>query len=89
MRSLSYTGQFKRDIKLVEKRGKDLSKLRNIVGLLLAGNPLPREFNDHPLKGDWRPRRDLHIEPDWILIYFMDTDVLRLERTGTHTDLFR
>jgi mRNA interferase YafQ len=89
MRSLSYTGQFKRDIKLAEKRGKDLGKLRNILDLLLAGKPLPRELKDHPLQGDWKPRRDLHIEPDWILIYFMDTEVLRLDRTGTHSDLFR
>jgi mRNA interferase YafQ len=89
MRSLSYTGQFKRDIKLAEKPGKDLGKLRNILDLLLAGKPLPREFKDHPLQGNWKPRRDLHIEPDWILIYFVDTEVLRLDRTGTHSDLFR
>lgn len=88
MRSPSYSGQFKRDVKLAQKRGKDTNKLRHVIGLLLAGQALPRELNDHPLKGEWKPRRDLHIEPDWLLIYRVEGDVVRLERTGTHTDLF-
>lgn len=88
MRSPSYSGQFKRDVKLAEKRGKDMGKLRDIIDLLLADQPLPRELGDHPLKGDWRPRRDIHIEPDWLLIYRVDDDVVRFDRTGTHSDLF-
>lgn len=88
MRSPSYSGQFKRDVKLAEKRGKDMGKLRVIIDLLLAAQPLPRELGDHPLKGDWKPRRDIHIEPDWLLIYRVDDDVVRFERTGTHSDLF-
>ena len=88
MRSASYTGQFKRDVKLAQKRGKDQAKLRQVIGLLLAAEPLPRELNDHPLKGDWKPRRDLHIEPDWLLIYRLEGDEVRFERTGTHADLF-
>ena len=69
MRQPSYTGQFKRDVKLAETRGKDMTKLRDVIGLLIAGTPLPRELGDHPLKGEWRPSRDLHIKPDWLLIY--------------------
>ena len=88
MRLPSYTGQFKRDVKLAKKRGKDMGKLRDVVGLLLAAQPLPRELNDHPLKGEWKPSRDLHIEPDWVLIYCVDGEVVRFERTGTHSDLF-
>ena len=88
MRSPSYTGQFKRDVKLAEKRGKDMSKLRTVIVLLLAAEPLPRELGDHPLKGEWQPSRDLHIEPDWVLIYRVDGDSVRFERTGTHADLF-
>lgn len=88
MRTASYTGQFKRDVKLAEKRGKDMEKLRHAVRLLLAGEALPREYNDHPLKGEWKPCRDLHIEPDWILIYVADDTMVRLMRTGTHADLF-
>lgn len=88
MRSISYSGQFKRDMKLAEKRGKDMSKLREVVKLLVTKQPLPRELRDHPLKGNWKPRRDLHVEPDWLLIYRVDDNTLHLDRTGTHADLF-
>ena len=88
MRLASYTGQFKRDVKLVEKRGKDMDKLRHVIGLLLAGQALPRELGDHSLKGEWKPSRDLHIEPDWVLIYCVEDETVRFERTGTHSDLF-
>lgn len=88
MRSARYTGQFKRDVKRAQRRGKDMEKLRRIISLLLSSQPLPRGLADHPLKGEWKPSRDLHIEPDWVLIYCMDGDVVRFERTGTHSDLF-
>lgn len=88
MRLAIYSGQFKRDVKLAEKRGKDMNKLRTVIGLLLDGQPLPRELDDHPLKGEWKPSRDLHLEPDWVLIYEADDDSVRFWRTGTHSDLF-
>jgi len=88
MRLASYTGQFKRDVKLAEKRGKDMDKLRHVIGLLLSGQALPRELGDHPLKGEWKPSRDIHIEPDWVLIYCVEDETVRFERTGTHSDLF-
>ena len=88
MRLPHYSGQFKRDVKLAEKRGKDLTKLRQVIDLLLTGESLPRELNDHPLKGEWKPNRDLHIEPDWLLIYCLEGETIRFERTGTHSDLF-
>ena len=88
MRLAIYSGQFKRDVKLAEKRGKDMNKLRAVIGLLLDGQPLPRELGDHPLKGEWKPSRDLHLEPDWVLIYEADGDSVRFWRTGTHSDLF-
>lgn len=89
MRSLRYTGQFKRDAKRLKKRGKDMNKLRHVIDLLLAGGLLPQELKDHPLKGEWKPSRDLHIEADWILIYCIEDNILRLERAGTHSDLFK
>ena len=89
MRSAIYTGQFKRDVKRLEKRGKEMDKLREVVRLLLAGAPLPRELADHPLKGEWKPSRDLHIEPDWLLIYSLEGNPVRFERTGNPADIFR
>lgn len=85
---LSQTNQFKKDIKRALKRGKDLAKLKAVVDLLLAGHPLPPKNLDHPLGGSWAGHRDCHIEPDWILIYKILEEEIRLERTGTHSDLF-
>ena len=56
--------------------------------LLIDETPLPSSLLDHSLKGDWRGCRDLHIEPDWLLLYSLDGDIVRFERTGRHTDLF-
>lgn len=85
---LSQTSQFKKDIKRQTRQGKDQRKLIEVVNLLLAGKPLPPKNQDHPLRGNWKGRRDCHIEPDWILIYRRTEAELRLERTGTHSDLF-
>ncbi len=85
---LSQTLQFKKDVKRQVRQGKDQKKLIAVVKLLLAGATLPSKNKDHPLKGLWKGRRDCHIEPDWILIYRITEDELRLERTGTHSDLF-
>ncbi len=89
MKQLSQSTQFARDVKLMRKRGKDLRKLQFVVKLLAEGIRLPPQHRDHPLIGTWRPSRDCHIEPDWILIYTADGDSLRLERTGSHSDLFK
>jgi mRNA interferase YafQ len=88
MRKPDYSGQFKRDVKQSQKRGKDMDKLKVLLSLLIDGKPLPATYLDHPLKGGWRGIRDAHIEPDWLLIYKIARDVVRFERTGRHTDLF-
>lgn len=82
------SAQFRRDVKRVQKRGKDLGKLRTLLSLLLAGAELSAVYRDHPLKGDWNGFRDAHIEPDWLLIYRVVGDELQLARTGSHADLF-
>lgn len=82
------TGAFKRDAKRAERRGKDLAKLRRLLSLLIDQAPLHERYRDHPLKGRWAGCRDIHIEPDWLLIYQIDGDRLVLLRTGTHADLF-
>jgi mRNA interferase YafQ len=88
MRRPSYSGQFKRDVKQLQKRGKDMEKLKILLRLLIEGKPLPASCLDHPLKGNWQGFRDAHIEPDWLLIYKVSGDVVRFERTGRHADLF-
>lgn len=88
MRKPAYSGQFKRDLKSVQKRGKDMEKIKKLMCLLIDEKPLPPQCRDHPLKGRWRSFRDAHIEPDWLLIYKISGDVVRFERTGRHSDVF-
>lgn len=83
------TNSFRKDIKRIRKRGLDLEKLKVIIQLLLMGEPLPPKNRDHNLTGDWVRHRECHIEPDWLLIYRIDEEYLVLDRTGSHSDLFR
>lgn len=87
---LETTGRFKKDLKLVIKRGYNMTLLQVVVDLLCAGEPLPEKHKDHTLTGNWGNYRECHITPDWLLIYKVENDilVLTLTRTGTHSDLF-
>jgi mRNA interferase YafQ len=89
MRSVSQTTQFAKDLKRMRKRGKDLDKLRALVARLVKSESLDPKHRDHPMIGPWKNCRDCHIEPDWVLIYSADSRSLRLERTGSHSDLFK
>ncbi|WP_375695644.1 type II toxin-antitoxin system YafQ family toxin, partial [Bartonella sp. AC66GZZY] len=85
MRSVSYSGKFKKDIKRAKKRGRDMQKLTEVMQLLIHKQQLPSILNDYALQGNWKPRRDLHIESDWLLIYIVDEDRVHFDRTGTHS----
>ncbi|MBU0558661.1 MAG: type II toxin-antitoxin system YafQ family toxin [Bacteroidota bacterium] len=87
--NLFYTSQFKKDFKRVSSQGKDLSKLEFIIEILMNKEELNPKFNDHLLSGKWKNHRDCHIEPDWILIYKLTNVSLTLERTGSHSELFK
>jgi mRNA interferase YafQ len=84
-----YAASFKKDYKRLQKRGYDMEKLRRVMKCLISGEPLEERLKDHPLRGKYAEARDCHIEPDWVLIYAIVDDELRLLRTGTHTDLFK
>ncbi len=89
MRKIVYTRQFKNDLKLMKKRHYDLEKLKELLKKLEKELKLEQHYEDHPLQGNYSKARDCHITPDWILIYAVIGDELRLIRTGTHADLFR
>jgi len=84
-----FTTQFKKDYKLSQKRGKDMSKIKAVMSELANENPLPPGCKDHPLSGNYKNCRECHIEPDWLLIYEVTETEIRFLRTGTHSDLFR
>jgi mRNA interferase YafQ len=87
--NLIYTSQFKKDFKRVSSQRKDLSKLEVVIETLLNAEKLDPKYNDHSLVGKWKNHRNCHLEPDWILIYRLTNDSLILERTGSHSELFR
>jgi mRNA interferase YafQ len=91
VRTFSRTSQFKKDVKLAGRRGKDLAKLKVAIDLLIDGDILPPQYKDHPLRGNFAGSRDCHLEGDWVLIYTLteNNSHVRFERTGTHSDLFR
>ena len=91
--SIRRTSQFKKDFKLCLKRGLDPKEFVTVVGLLQSGSPLPEKYRDHPLQPSrgYLNCRELHIQPDWLLVYKYSNEslILYLVRTGTHSDLFR
>ena len=87
--NLIYTTQFKKDFKRISKQGKDLEKLEYVIETLLSKKSLDQKFIDHSLYGKCKNHRDCHIEPDWLLIYRITSESLILERTGSHSVLFK
>ena len=87
---LFVTSKFKKDARRAAKRGKDLSKLDEVIAQLLAQEKLPQSMRDHELVGSYYGHRECHIEPDWLLIYRIDNNelILTAVRTGTHSDVF-
>ena len=90
MSILKPSARFKKDYKLCKKRGYDMAKLQTVLAILASDSPIPPEYHDHPLKNNWLNHRDLHIEPDWLLIYKREEEaIILLAATGTHSDLFK
>ena len=87
---LILTGKFKKSLKLAKKRGLDLKLLDKVITMLQNDIPLEEKYRDHELKGKYQGFRECHIQPDWLLIYLKENDVLTLTLvdTGTHADLF-
>ena len=87
---VKFTNLFKREHRLMRKRGANMQLLDDVVDLLRQGQPLPAKYRDHALTGNYRGARECHIKPDWLLIYQIEENilVLTLMRMGTHSDLF-
>ncbi len=91
-----YTNRYIKELRLMVKRGKDVNKLLKILNTIVenANNGishnslLPRQYSLHRLSGKYKDYWECHIEPDWLLIYYLNDEIIRLERTGTHSDIF-
>jgi mRNA interferase YafQ len=88
MRSIRRDTQFKKDVKRLLKRGKDMDKLKEVIDRLVDAEALPARTRDHQLKGTLKDCRECHIEADRLLIYRIEGSELCLIRTGSHSDLF-
>lgn len=88
--TVKVTTQFKKDYKLALKRRLNVKLLEDVIAVLAMGEALPKKYKDHDLSGDWIGHRECHIQPDWLLVYRIEDNVLvlTLSRTGTHSDLF-
>lgn len=88
MLKLTVSGQYKRDHKTILKRGWNVGSLKTVLDVLLNEEKLDRKYHDHELSGNYVGYRECHIESDWLLIYKIADGQLKLQRTGSHSDLF-
>lgn len=88
MLNVRYSTRFKKDFKTCVKRGYKMTLLQQAIDTLRIPAPLQAKNRDHNLSGNYSGYRECHIEPDWLLIYKQVDNELRLDRTGTHADLF-
>lgn len=84
------SNQFKKDLRLAQKRGYDINRLKEVVLSLANGETLDTKYRDHFLSGNYSEFRECRIQPDWLLIYQIKDKklILFLARTGSHSDLF-
>ena len=85
----TYRNKFKKEVEKVIKQGRDIQELRKILELLINEKPLPLKYKDHKLVGNYKGYRECHIAPDWLLVYMKTDTEIFLERTGSHSDLFK
>ena len=92
MLKLDPSTKFKKDLKKIKKQNKEIEKLNSVIETLQKEKPLDKKYKDHDLVGNWKGYRECHITPDWLLIYKVcgdDVRLLRLARTGSHSELLK
>lgn len=89
MLEVKYSTRFKKDLKVCQKRHYNMALLQQVVNVLAVPEQLPPQNRDHRLTGSYIPHRECHIQPDWLLIYLIENDILTLTLvdTGSHSDL--
>lgn len=87
---LEFTTKFKKNYKKCQKRGLEMQYINLVIEKLQNGEMLDKKYRDHLLKGRYAGYHECHIQPDWILVYKIQNDVLilTLVDTGSHADLF-
>ena len=88
MLQVVYQNQFKKDLKLAIKRGKDISHLKVVIAKIVNEESLLPKNREHKLTGNYKDHWECHIESDWLLIYKVSSTDAIFIRTGSHSDLF-
>jgi len=91
IQTINKTSRFKKDYRNAMKRGCDPTLFEFVLNELVNERQLPEKYRDHSLAGEYAGHRECHINPDWLLIYMIEKNILTLTltRTGTHSDLFQ
>jgi len=89
MLKLKTTTRFEKDYGKACRSGRDMSRLKRVMGWIVNEEPLPLELRDHKLIGNYQGRRECHLAGDWLLIYKIEQDTVIFERTGSHSELFK
>lgn len=91
MYKVKITNTFKRSYKLMKKRGLDISLLDKVIDDIRQGKELDIKYRNHELKGKFKGFYECHSQPDWLLIYLIENDILTLTLvdTGSHADIFK
>ena len=89
MYTLDYTGRFKKDVIVCQRRGYDLAALQRVIKFLEEDGQVPQNYKPHKLSGKLSGFWECHIESNWLLIYDIQDTIrlVSLVRTGTHSDL--
>ena len=88
MLEANFTNQFAKDAKLMQKQGRDLEDLFNVLTKIIWEEPLSPNNREHMLSGDYSGYTECHIKGDWLVIYRFYNEKVVFVRTGTHSNLF-
>jgi len=88
-KTIKVTKSFKKDIKRIQKQHKKITIIKDVISHLEKGNQVPQKYSPHRLKGNWINHFECHLEPDWLLIWKEEKEIIYLIRTGSHSELFQ
>ncbi len=88
MKNLQRTKQFKKDVRRLQRQGKDFTIMKEVIEKLCAGKRLEKRYCEHELRGKYKGVKECHLKPDWLLIYEQTDTTIKLRRTGNHSELF-
>lgn len=87
MRALILKKKFSKDVERMKRTGRDMSRLAEVIDLLAEGEPMPSNYRDHQLGGNFKDYRECHLGGDWLLLYQLTEESVIFVRTGSHSEL--